>query len=496
MKKLLFLFCCLSITGAAQDVTFQELVNRRQYTEVINKAESLTQADSADYATMYAVGQAYEGLLRYPKAYTYYQYCLSMDTTNIDILNSLARMATNIGKGGDAQSYFHKVLEKDSMNFYANFQLARLYQQLGEYEKAIDKYRFLTKDDLENPVLLRNIGDCYIRMESLNSAALTYFRAYSSNRENASLASALINTLLRLGAENAADALAICDTALYYNPGNRQLTQNKGMALYMNKKYAEADTLYTRLMMAGDSTALTLKYAGVCKYYAGKYMDAIEPLEKTYLIDPSAADVCLLLGSALGKTYDRQRAFSLFDEAEENMKPDPLLVRQLLRFRAEIYRKDGKFEMSDKLYYQAWKDEPENLDILSALVGYHNPSHIDFLFNNPKERQLTIFLRVLYMKESIKADKLKPNFAYHRYFLESLHRDMFFRSRTEEPMLSPDGKKSMLKIDELREIIDQLPESTKEEKEIRDKEAEMAKQMQEHFKKQQEEKRKEETKAQ
>lgn len=480
MKKLLFLFCCLTITGAAQDVTLQELVNRRQYAEVINKVESLTQADSADYATMYAVGQAYEGLLRYPKAYSYYQYCLEMDTTNIDILNSLARMATNIGKAGDAQGYFHKVLEKDSMNFYANFQLARLYQQLGEYEKAIDKYRFLTQDDLENPVLLRNIGDCYIRMESLPAAALTYFRAYSSNRENASLASALINTLLRLGAESAADALAICDTALYYNPGNRQLMQNKGMTLYMNRKYAEADTLYTRLMAEGDSTALTLKYAGVCKYYAGKYLDAIEPLEKTYLADSSAVDVCLLLGSALGKSYDRKRAFTLFDQAEENMKPDPVLVRQLLRFRAETYRKDGQFELSDKLYYQAWKDEPTNLDLLAGLVSFHNASHIDFFYNNPKERQLSIFLRVLYMRESIKAGKVKPNFHYHRYFFESLHRDMFFRSVTEEPMLAPDGKKSMLKIEELREIIDQLPEVPEEDKASRDKEAQLAKDMIEH----------------
>jgi len=490
MKRLLLLFCCLTITGAAQDISLQELVNRRQYAEVVNKAESLTPVDSADYATMYAVGQAYEGLLRYPKAYSYYQYCLEMDTTNIDILNSLARMATNIGKAGDAQNYFHKVLEKDSMNFYANFQLARLYQQLGEYEKAIDKYRFLTADDLENPVLLRNMGDCYSRMEALFPAAMTYFRAYSANRENASLASALINTLLRLGDANAADALAICDTALYYNPGNRQLMQNKGMALYMNRKYAEADTLYTRLMMDGDSTALTLKYAGVCKYYAGKYLDAIDPLEKTYNADPTAADVCILLGSALGKSYDRKRAFALFDEAEENMKPDPVLVRQLLRFRAETYRKDGNIEMSDKLYYQAWKNEPENLDLLAGLLSFRNASHIDFFHNNPRERQLSIFLRVLYLKESIKADKVKPNFHYQRYFLESLHRDMFFRSVTEEPMLAPDGKKSMLKIEELREIIDQLPEPPEEEKALRDKEAELAKQMIEHSKKRQEEEKK------
>lgn len=493
MKKLLLFFCCLTITGAAQDISLQELVNRKQFAEVINQAKNFTATDSVDYASMYAAGQAYEGLLRYPAAYNYFRHCLEMDTTNIDILNTLARLATNIGKATDAKQYFHKVLEKDSMNFYANYQLARLHQQLGEYEMAIDKYRFLQGDGDDNPVLLRNMGDCYTRMESFQGASLCYFRAYNVNRENASLASALINTLLRMGPATAGDALAICDTALYYNPENKQLLNNKGMALYMNKKYLEADTLYTQLMEAGDSTFLTVKYAGVCRYYGGKFLDAIEPLELTYERDTTAADVCLLLGSALGKTYDRKRAFVLLNKAEENMKPDPFLVRQLLRYRAETYRKDGNIEMSDKLYYQAWKEEPENLDLLAYLVSSgHNQSHIEFLDINKNERarQKTIFLRVLYMQESIKANQIKPSFHYHRYFLETLYNDMFFRSVTEEPMLAPDGKKSTINVVDLRYIINQLPEMPEEAREDREKELKLLNDMREYMKKQEEEKAK------
>jgi len=457
MKRLLFLFCCLTITGAAQDFSLQELVNRKQFTEVINRVDSLTAADSTDYATMSAIAQAYEGLLRYPQAYNYYQHCLMMDTTNVDMLNASARMAANIGKAGDARQYFRKVLEKDSTNFYANYQLARLYQQQGEYTEAIEKYKYLMHNDPENPVLLRNIGDCYVRQDALLPAALIYFRAYAVNRENASLASTLINTMLRMGPESAFDALQICDTALYYNPGNKLLLQNKGMTLYMNRKYAEADTLYTQLMMDGDSTALTIKYAGVCRYYAGKFMDSIEPLEMAYEQDPTSPDVCLLLGSALGKTYDRKRAFTLFDEAEQNMKPEPVLTRQLLRFRAETYRKDGNYEKSDKLFYEAWKEEPTNLDLLGFLAQNHSPIHVS-VTDDERQRALSLFIRVLYLKESIKANAIKPSFYYHRYYLESLHKDMFFRGVTEEPMIAPDGKKSRITIEELSELIEQLPE--------------------------------------
>jgi len=55
----------------------------------------------------------------------------------------LARTATNLGKVAGAEHYFYKVLATDSSNFYANQQLARLYFQLGNYDKALEKYSYL-----------------------------------------------------------------------------------------------------------------------------------------------------------------------------------------------------------------------------------------------------------------------------------------------------------------------------------------------------------------
>ena len=85
------LLCCLIFPGNAQEFNWQDLVNRKQYAAVIAHADSLTLADSSNYEIMNAIGQAYEGMLRYQKAYDYYRLCFSMDTTNLDILNILAR---------------------------------------------------------------------------------------------------------------------------------------------------------------------------------------------------------------------------------------------------------------------------------------------------------------------------------------------------------------------------------------------------------------------
>ena len=66
--SLLLFLCVLSLWGQAQSLNLQELVNKKQFQEVVARADSLTPADSADYATMSAIGQAYEGLLRYKEA--------------------------------------------------------------------------------------------------------------------------------------------------------------------------------------------------------------------------------------------------------------------------------------------------------------------------------------------------------------------------------------------------------------------------------------------
>ena len=73
------LLCCLIFPGNAQEFNWQDLVNRKQYAAVIAHADSLTLADSSNYEIMNAIGQAYEGMLRYQKAYDYYRLCYGYD---------------------------------------------------------------------------------------------------------------------------------------------------------------------------------------------------------------------------------------------------------------------------------------------------------------------------------------------------------------------------------------------------------------------------------
>lgn len=463
MRRLMVLWIaeCFSLAVSAQSSVsrqeMQDLVNRKQYAVALVYADSIRAALPVDYEALYVLGQAYEGMFKYPDAYTLYRQCLESDTTDIDYLNALARTSINLGRASEAERLFQKVLVTDSTHFYANYQLARLYSQLGEYEKAIEKYEYLQGQDKENAVLYRNIGDCYTRQDDWQGAAIAYFHAYDLNRENAGLASALVNTLLRLGGDYVEEAVAICDTALYYNPDNRLLRRNKGMALYICRRYAEADSLYSSLLAEGDSTYLNFKYGGASKYYAGQYLASIEPLEIAYEQDTTSIEVCLLLGSALGKTFDRERAYDMLKRAEKGMQPDPFLVNQLLFFRAETYKRDGRREEAARLYYQLWQRNPERTDVLASLCSLYAVRAIS-QYKNEKDRERGLFAEILYLNEVLDRKQSVKGLDFHTFLLQSLYEDLFFKGVTEQSLVAPDGKKSSLSIVDLKSLINRLPE--------------------------------------
>jgi len=114
--------------------------------------------------------------------------------------------------------------------------------QSEDDEQAIVYYEYLLERDPNNPILLKTIGDCYYRLNDKFSAAEAYWFVFQNNKENAGLASTLVNTLLPLPLDDVLEnALEVCDTALIYNPSNKRIIQHKGTALFMDKRYTEAD---------------------------------------------------------------------------------------------------------------------------------------------------------------------------------------------------------------------------------------------------------------
>ena len=462
MKRFCFyiLFLCSGISTFAQHAEWREFIDKKQFEKVILQAENLQPADSADFSKMFLIGQAYEGLLKYRDAYNCYIQCYTLDSTRTDMLNTLARISGYIGRAKEAEKYYKQVVGYDSTNFYANYQLARLYVQQGKHSEGMKYYDFLLERDTANISLIRAKGDCYILMDSLPQAAALYGSAFYSNVEDASLAVTYSNTLLKLGGPvDAEEALVVCDLALAFNPEDLALRQKKAMIHFLFREFQTADSIYTILLEEKDSSYLTLKYGGCSKYYTRKWIDAIEPLEKAFEKDTTAADVCLLLGMSLGRTYDPVLAFQYFDKAEKIMAPDEYWSKMLIEFRAETYVKVGDCKKCAPLYYQLWNKEKTRLSLIQNILSCYDRKR--FVDMNDEEKQRYLFLCFLYTSEVTEAKEnteQEMRLSYTRSRLELYQEEMFFKGMKNYPMLSPDNKKNTISIEKIKEIIGKLPE--------------------------------------
>ena len=137
----------------------------------------------------------------------------------------------------------------------------------------------------------------------------------------------------------------------------------------------------------------------------------------------------------------------------------------VMEIRAMSARSSGKIEEAARLLYRAWKVKGTRVELLREIANLY--SHPDISgFKNAEELQRGVFAQVTYAKELLKNESDLSNLTFTRPFLESLNSDMSKRGITEQTMLAPDNRKSQLSIDELQSLIQQLPETSDEVKEM------------------------------
>lgn len=457
MMICLFALALFSVVRG-QTSSLQELIGKKKFAEVIRLSERFTAADSAKVESVFCLGQAYEGLLKNREAYRCYTYCLQKDTTDIDLWAAAGRTAGALGLTQKALSCFQKILRNDSTDFSANYQIARLYMQQGDYEAAVYNFSYLLQFDKNNPVVWKLLGDCYSQLQTMESSIgmlLAYGTAFSLNPENASYGHLLANALMPM--EKMGDqAILICQTALSYNPGHRVLQRDLGMAYYTERRYSKADSVFSSLMEQGDSSYLTLKYAGASRFHANMYMNAVEPLEKALEMDTTSVEVYLLLGGALALSYDRPRAFKLFDKAEFYMQPKPEWASMIALYKAEAYKRMGKLLEANRFYSKSYRIRPKRsllYEMAQLFYRYRADSEEEAYRDRGLYNAVALADTVL---QDPKADR--RTLTYYKDYLRTFREAMFFKGLKKHPMISPEGKNASISIGRLDALISQIPD--------------------------------------
>ncbi|MCL2738520.1 MAG: hypothetical protein FWE30_03635 [Bacteroidales bacterium] len=462
MKKLLLsiLYCLAGLGLHAQSAQYKELLLNGKNKELIQLILSEIPEEQIAGDTARSLAQAYEGLLKYREAHTYYGRWLLADSNSIDALNATARMALQLGRIEEGKGLYGKAYSIDSTHFNTGLQLAKLHVQLKDYSKAYDYYYTLLLQDTTNISLLTSVGDCLYQMGERWDARYFYEEAVSLNKENASLSIILINTLLELRENDPKffmeRAMTVCDTALQYNPRNSGLIQGKAMIHYLGKNYHACDSIMRGLIAAGDSSIVNYRYICLAKFEQGIFFEALPYMEHYYQNDTTNIEAVMLLAISLGRTYDRKRALLLFDRAEELMYPTKEQISDLALQRGIVHQANRNIAMAASHYWQAAQATGiHRRDILARLVSLYPINRRQWDNADPAHYSPRLFANVTYLRTINKMPTYREvlsNIEYSQAILSLYLEDMFFKDVDRLQMESPDGKREWVTYKELQEL--------------------------------------------
>lgn len=131
--------------------------------------------DSTAPTIYFSIGRNYLRLGKEQSAAKLLEKCIEIDPQHFEAKSLLANLYAKWGRIQKAEQYFHEILSQDSTNLNTYYNLALLYLQKDEKEKAAEMYeQILVYQDFVNPQIILGLGEIYLEMNDFKKSAATY----------------------------------------------------------------------------------------------------------------------------------------------------------------------------------------------------------------------------------------------------------------------------------------------------------------------------------
>jgi tetratricopeptide (TPR) repeat protein len=235
--------------------------------------------------------------------------------------------------------YLKKSISLDSTFIPAQISLAQAFFLNEEFVNAIEILANLLETDTLNSFLWGKLGDCYAKMALTPQAYSCYENVFYLNPKNSVNTLKLVSVLGVLKSKDyIEESLFYCDSSLLYNENHKPLLRRKAILYVTDHAYLQAAPILKQLLNLGDSTFLTLKYAGICYTLQKKYDQAIEILRKAHKLSKNDMEVMLHLASSLSNKPELfKEAFEVISEIRKKNEPDSAIIYQTYTLLAQSY---------------------------------------------------------------------------------------------------------------------------------------------------------------
>jgi len=329
-------------------------MNRKK--QAIAWVDKLVLSNPADPRIKIFQADLYNSMGEVDKAALLYKSVLRDDKENTAALTKLGRLYLNNMDYTNARAVFEKLVEYDPASFPGYYYLARLYQELKFYDKAIASYRKALDLNWSLPLAMEVAG-FYETQEFFEKAIALYNKILAEDDSNDKAGARLVRLYLAL--DQTDKALDVLHTLRETTLDAHKVDFTIGRILMEQQRYDEAIELFMRMLdrepeVDGARSLLALAYYEKGqKSKAKDFLLQIPPESKSY-------DEALFM---LIKIYSEEKNYDAAIDLIKNILTDVEPVQINYYFvLASLYEEAGKMVDAENIFVETINQFPESTE--------------------------------------------------------------------------------------------------------------------------------------
>lgn len=272
------------------------------------------------------------------------------------LYNAIAALLFSENRLDEGVKSLQKAKEVDPLLPASYQSLATYYAASGNYDKAVDEYNTLLRNDSRNAQAMLGLAALYEIKGDDRTVLVYYQKAKEANIPAAFLAQASYH----LKRKETDKAIKVLDEAIKIDPRNISALEMKGRILVTDKKYKEALKTFDDVEAINPDAGIVLK---VNTYAAMKdTAKAMEQARKVITKYPNSAQGYMLLGSV----YENQKDYnSAIKEVKNGLHADGNDVNALL-YLGKLWEINKDYGQAMAAYVDAVRRKPDFVPALYA----------------------------------------------------------------------------------------------------------------------------------
>lgn len=319
--------------------------------------EQIIVRNSLDTENRILLAKVYGNMGRHDEAVAIYRELLEIKEDH-DTLLMLGMLYVKNKEYDNAQKMLNRLIRLEGDSYLAHYSLARLYREMQYFKKAQASYeKALALNWFER--VAYEVAEFYEEMQEFDKAISIYHRIIDEGESNDLAKIRLVNLYLTL--DESDKALELLRELRRILPESHNVDVTISRILLSQEKYAEAIMILEDVLKTNPELTVVRYLTGMAYYRNNENQKAVEqllfiPAESSLYEDSIFLRVKVLSGS------DNQRsAIELLQKQIDDAATRKPSYYVLL---ASIHREEGDFGTGRKIYEQALRLYPDNVDLL------------------------------------------------------------------------------------------------------------------------------------